>query len=260
MPSSCCSHLKRPSNLDSRVPQQELPLHVLSLLQTWQPSSSTRPPAALFLGAACLLGGSCPTCPRPGPPQAAAGLPKWWGAGPPSDRAGDPEGGRAGPLQGWRDPRPRRLRPPPPSPLTVSRGETGPELAGLGEAGLPTRTSASGGARTMTGQEVPRDGLPAPQVARPASLGTAEVLSSRWVSTIAPAGAGSQSAHRGSAGRPRPWASGRGHPQAGQGQLGEASTQEPEATKHSSAKSPDNFAPNVLFGKYQTAQKNWKVQ
>ena len=125
MPSSCCSHLKRPSNLDSRVPQQELPLHVLSLLQTWQPSSSTRPPAALFLGAACLLRGSCPTCPRPGPPQAAAGRPKWWGAGPPSDRAGDPEGGRAGPLQGWRDPRPRRLRPPPPSPLTVSRERPG---------------------------------------------------------------------------------------------------------------------------------------
>ena len=157
-------------------------------------------------------------------------------------------------------PAPATFAPTPAEPAHREPRETGPELAGFGEAGLPTRTSASGGARTMTGQEVPRDGLPAPQVARPASLGTAEVLSSRWVSTIAPAGAGSQSAHRGSAGRPRPWASGRGHPQAGQGQLGEASTQEPEATKHSSAKSPDNFAPNVLFGKYQTAQKNWKVQ
>lgn len=37
----------------------------------------------------------------------------------------------------------------------------------------------------MTGQEVPRDGLPASQVARPASLGISEVLSSRWVSNTA---------------------------------------------------------------------------
>ena len=37
----------------------------------------------------------------------------------------------------------------------------------------------------MTGQEVPGDGLPAPQVARPASLGISEVLSSRWVSNFA---------------------------------------------------------------------------
>lgn len=44
---------------------------------------------------------------------------------------------------------------------------------------------AVNGARTMTGQEVPRDALPAPQVARPASLGIWEVLPSRWVPYIA---------------------------------------------------------------------------
>lgn len=38
----------------------------------------------------------------------------------------------------------------------------------------------------------------------------------------------------------------RGHPLARQW-LGEACTQEPEATKHSSVERPDNFAPNVLF-------------
>ena len=48
-----------------------------------------------------------------------------------------------------------------------------------------TWTPAPTGTRTMTGQEVPGDGLPAPQVARPASLGILEVLSSRWVSNFA---------------------------------------------------------------------------
>lgn len=47
------------------------------------------------------------------------------------------------------------------------------------------RRPAPTGARTMTGQEVPGDGLPVSPVPRPASLGISEVQSSRWVSNIA---------------------------------------------------------------------------
>lgn len=75
----------------------------------------------------------------------------------------------------------------PRQPRSPSAAETsGHRARGFGAEGRRARTFRASGARTMTGQEVPRDGLPAPQVARPASLGISEVLSSRWVSNIAP--------------------------------------------------------------------------
>lgn len=129
----------------------------------------------------------------------------------------------------------------------MRRREARPQLADFGAEGPQAGTSAPTGARTMTGQEVPRDGLPAPQVSRPASLGILEVFSSRWVSNIAPDEGREQKRFAGCQWACGPEPRGAEHSQAGQGQLSEARTREPEATMHESAGSPVNFAPNVLF-------------
>lgn len=76
---------------------------------------------------------------------------------------------------------------PTPANLVHRVQQKGPAgRAGFGAEHPQNWTSAPTGARTMTGQEVPRDGLPAPQVPRLASLGISEVFSSRWVSNAAP--------------------------------------------------------------------------
>lgn len=84
----------------------------------------------------------------------------------------------------------------------------------------------------MTGQEVSRDGLPAPQVAKPASLGIWEVLSSRWVSSVAPHQGWGETLSRIVRLEALSEPQGGVHPQAGIEHSGEARTQEPEATQH----------------------------
>lgn len=100
---------------------------------------------------------------------------------------GDRGGGRTRrPAPGMTSLVPRTFAPTPANLAHRARQKGPAGRAGFGAEDPHTGTSAPPGARTMTGQEVPRDGLPAPQVPRPASLGISEVFSSRWVSNASP--------------------------------------------------------------------------
>lgn len=157
--------------------------------QTWELISLTsRTYAAPFPGQAWPLWRS-----RSNLPQARLPVDYSWvsevagrRAAPGQIMLGFPRGGRGWRPLGWPLPLPRRSRPGSANPAHHALRRCSARACGFWSRKQATKTLAPTGARTMTGQEVPGDGLPAPQVARPASLGISEVLSSRWVSNIAP--------------------------------------------------------------------------